>query len=233
MAAGTSQIWRALSEPSLLEMQEGIREAACSVHRYYDPATGQFLSVDPAAALTQAPYSYAGDDPMNQADELGLWPSWGDLNPVSAAQRAWNDTGGKAVSYVHQHQTAFEVGAGVGLGVLAAATGVGAIVEGSVLFAGVSFTAGLGASALDYGPCMHGENTACIGLGLGLTGSVAGGFGFAGAGLVASGVIAEDSTTSAILAGLGAFGWNVGMAGTILDATTGIASASALCGPRR
>ena len=44
-------------------------------NRYYDPTTGQFLSVDPAVSLTQAPYSYAGDDPVNQSDPTGEAPS--------------------------------------------------------------------------------------------------------------------------------------------------------------
>jgi RHS repeat-associated protein len=43
-----------------------------SIHRYYDPTTGQFLSVDPAVSITGQPYSYAGDDPVNQADPTGL-----------------------------------------------------------------------------------------------------------------------------------------------------------------
>ena len=44
------------------------------VARYYDPSTGQFLSVDPAIALTETPYSYVGDDPVNEADPSGLAP---------------------------------------------------------------------------------------------------------------------------------------------------------------
>jgi RHS repeat-associated protein len=40
--------------------------------RYYDPASGQFLTVDPAAAATRAPYQYAADDPVNLEDPTGL-----------------------------------------------------------------------------------------------------------------------------------------------------------------
>ena len=40
--------------------------------RYYDPASGQFLSLDPDVGLTRAPYNYAGDDPVNLTDPLGL-----------------------------------------------------------------------------------------------------------------------------------------------------------------
>ena len=36
--------------------------------RGYDPATAQFLSVDPLEAITQAPYGYAGDNPENYGD---------------------------------------------------------------------------------------------------------------------------------------------------------------------
>ena len=44
--------------------------------------------------MTQAPYSYAGDDPLDFADPTGL--DWG-WNPISDAKQAWNDTGGKVV----------------------------------------------------------------------------------------------------------------------------------------
>jgi RHS repeat-associated protein len=45
------------------------------IHRYYDPGTGQFLSVDPVADLTEEPYIYAGDDPVNSIDPTGLCAS--------------------------------------------------------------------------------------------------------------------------------------------------------------
>ena len=48
------------------------RRAGCSVHRYYDPATDQFLSVDPAIAKTGQPYAFAGNNPLNATDPLGL-----------------------------------------------------------------------------------------------------------------------------------------------------------------
>jgi hypothetical protein len=33
--------------------------------------TGQFLSVDPAVSVTEQPYSYVGDDPLNATDPAG------------------------------------------------------------------------------------------------------------------------------------------------------------------
>lgn len=39
--------------------------------RWYDPTTGQFLSVDSAAKATHEPYSYAEDDPVNLSDPTG------------------------------------------------------------------------------------------------------------------------------------------------------------------
>ena len=43
-----------------------------TVHRYYDPTTGEFLTVDPDVAETGQPYYYAGDDPVNATDPSGL-----------------------------------------------------------------------------------------------------------------------------------------------------------------
>ena len=40
--------------------------------RVYDPATAQFLTVDPMEAITGAPYNYVGDNPLNEIDPTGL-----------------------------------------------------------------------------------------------------------------------------------------------------------------
>ena len=42
--------------------------------RIYDPTTGQFLTRDPAVALTHRPYAYASDNPINGTDPGGLDP---------------------------------------------------------------------------------------------------------------------------------------------------------------
>jgi RHS repeat-associated protein len=40
--------------------------------RYYDPATAQFLTKDPLVAITQEPYAYVGNNPLNATDPSGL-----------------------------------------------------------------------------------------------------------------------------------------------------------------
>ncbi len=61
---GYGRPWREPSGPS-------------SVHRYYDPVTEQFLSVDAAVDTTDQPYSFTGGDPVNGSDPSGLcWPRW-------------------------------------------------------------------------------------------------------------------------------------------------------------
>jgi len=60
-----------------------------SVGRYYDPATGQFLSVDPLVDVTGQPYAYTGDDPVNAIDPDGL-----DCGIFSALCGAYDATAG-------------------------------------------------------------------------------------------------------------------------------------------
>jgi hypothetical protein len=175
--------------------------------------------------------SYTGDDPVNGTDPLGLFCLG--LCTFTNAAKDVGHAAGDVGHFVVTHKKDIEVGAGIALGVAAAATGVGAIIEGATatgfLLGAGSVVLGAGASALDYGPCVNGgDKAACVGLGLGATGAFAGAFGAAGAGLVLAEVIAEDSLTASILGGIGAFGWNVGLAGTIFDATIEAASAASL-----
>jgi RHS repeat-associated protein len=63
--------------------------------REHDPATGQFLTRDPLAAISGAPYSYASDNPLNRSDPTGLLPfgiklpSWEEAGEAVAG---WGDT---------------------------------------------------------------------------------------------------------------------------------------------
>lgn len=44
------------------------------VNRYYDSATGQFISTDPQLVLTSQPYEYANGEPVSTSDPDGLFP---------------------------------------------------------------------------------------------------------------------------------------------------------------
>lgn len=44
--------------------------------RYYDPATAQFMTIDPLVALTGTPYAYVGGNPTNGSDASGLCGFW-------------------------------------------------------------------------------------------------------------------------------------------------------------
>lgn len=50
--------------------------------RWYDPATGQFLTRDPLASSTGQPYGYANDSPLAYADPSGMF-SWPSLSQVA------------------------------------------------------------------------------------------------------------------------------------------------------
>jgi RHS repeat-associated protein len=59
--------------------------------RVYDPASAQFMSVDPLAPLTRAPYGYASQNPVNLADPNGL--GCGFLDPGSCVADAVTTVG--------------------------------------------------------------------------------------------------------------------------------------------
>ncbi len=80
--------------------------------RVYDPATAQFLTVDPMVGVTRAPYNYANDNPLNRGDATGL-SSW---NPFS--ESFWTE--GNVISesplnpipYFQQEISSYENGCG-------------------------------------------------------------------------------------------------------------------------
>ena len=55
--------------------------------RYYDPAVGQFLSVDPLLDLTRRASGYTGGNPLQFADPSGL--DW--YNPTTWAAQTWGN----------------------------------------------------------------------------------------------------------------------------------------------
>jgi RHS repeat-associated protein len=101
--------------------------------RVYDPTTAQFLTVDPIAAITGAPYNYARDNPLNRGDASGL-SSW---NPFS--ESFWTE--GNVISesplnpipYYEKEIASYENGCGY---LASVAHGLEGAVAGAALFAG-------------------------------------------------------------------------------------------------
>ncbi len=62
----------------------------CFRARWYDPGTGQFMSLGPLVAQTLQPYSYVGNDPLNGTDPTGQYMVCGGRSCASiiAQQRA-------------------------------------------------------------------------------------------------------------------------------------------------
>ncbi|MHB8264068.1 MAG: RHS repeat-associated core domain-containing protein, partial [Acidimicrobiales bacterium] len=73
------------------------------INRYYDPSTGQFVSVDPLVSLTNQPYQYVGGDPVNQVDPLGLM-CLDALDPFSSGfGQCWSSGYKRAGHFVATH----------------------------------------------------------------------------------------------------------------------------------
>jgi RHS repeat-associated protein len=95
--------------------------------RTYDPSTGQFLSVDPLVSISGAPYNYAGDNPVNYGDSLGLlWtPVAGGIGGADAACGATIEVPGLDVG------TCGAAGIATGAAAVGAAIGVVTAVAGN------------------------------------------------------------------------------------------------------
>jgi hypothetical protein len=290
--------------------------------RWYDPTTGEFLSVDPDFNQTLDAYGYADENPLDGTDPSGLECKTTSFdvsacmsNAVTAAQTKAAAQMGSELKNLQtasvarqQALTAYEtfskqcpyydysaycstnaardkinnlqvaygvananaaraedqfgdglkgleallapskgelsveddimIGAGVALGIAAAATGVGAVVEGvaaglaeagtaaavtaadsSEILAGVSAVAGAGAAGLDAKGCFEGSGTAstvaCIGAGLGASGALMTAVG--GLGVVAGGALGFESAVSIGLTAGGTVGMMFSITGALFD----------------
>jgi RHS repeat-associated protein len=141
--------------------------------RVYDPATAQFLTVDPAVSLTGAPYNYAEDNPLNQADPSGRCG----LVCVGGIV-----LGGVAVA--------------TGVGEVVA----GGVIVGEGTLGVVSAVSGAAGAVADTTACTKGDAIGCVGAGVGTVASAGAGavaLGFV-TGDVASATTAIGLTTGGI-----------------------------------
>jgi hypothetical protein len=92
------------------------------VHRYYDPATEQFLSVDPLVDQTGMAYAFTEGDPVNESDQLGLFPGQGFLDRVRHDLIAGNDA---ASHWLNNQANRIGCENGLGNGVFASAFNCG------------------------------------------------------------------------------------------------------------
>ena len=115
------------------------------VNRFYDPSTAQFLSVDPAAAITNSAYGYVGDSPVNGVDPMGLCSDWNLFcEAVQPAARAIVHAASDVGHYISRHRKVLNeisvgvAGAGaVAAGVVLVASGVGAAVGVAAIAGGI------------------------------------------------------------------------------------------------
>ena len=105
--------------------------------RWYDPGSGQFLSVDPLVAATETPFGDAGGDPVNFSDPTGLCSLFGNcwsqvVNAVGgfvvadAATLSTVASGLATISYLACAATE-GIGCGLGLALSAASTALSGI----------------------------------------------------------------------------------------------------------
>ncbi|WP_051951351.1 RHS repeat-associated core domain-containing protein [Actinacidiphila yeochonensis] len=119
--------------------------------RYYDPATAQFLTVDPDVEATLSAYAYVYGNPLNGIDPSGLWGI------------------GSIVSSIHKHLGVINAVATAVASVAGTVTGICAE-TGLEMCAAVAGAVWIGATAVvwasqaweDYDTCHNGVGEACV-----------------------------------------------------------------------
>ena len=125
--------------------------------RYYDPTTGQFLSIDPAMSATRQPYGYVSGNPLNDADPTGMvcWAFW-DASKCNNAFSSWTS---QNQAPLQEAGNAFDSVARVS-GTIAAGCALGAAITSATVVGGFGF----GACATAAGTIAVGSQLSAIGL---------------------------------------------------------------------
>jgi hypothetical protein len=150
-----------------------------AVGRCYDPATGQFLSVDPKVEQTLEAFEYAGGDPVSETDPSGMTGySPTPRDACEAAEPYLSCTGGFGLSWdvfaeivhvgsraVHWVKTHPKVDLGVGLTLVSLATGGAGFLfdlgDAAELVSNISTLTGVVGGSLDYEACRAGDRVSC------------------------------------------------------------------------
>ena len=132
--------------------------------RYYDPASGQFLSRDPLVALTRDAYGYAFGDPLSPTDPLGLWSLSKTLGLISVTANAVSTIsgtvalaalfvpGGQGVALALGPVSAAAAGVALGTDVLRKVVGDGSPTPTDFLLDGLGTAGGASAVAVGFFP---------------------------------------------------------------------------------
>ncbi|MBF4563114.1 RHS repeat-associated core domain-containing protein [Microbacterium sp. VKM Ac-2870] len=143
--------------------------------RCYDPATGNFLTVDALVSKTLAAYLYTTNNPLNHLDPLGLADWW---NPGSWDSTTWAVIGGVGLAIGAVALAATGVGLAADAGLLAIAIGVDAAESVGAVAGVVSIVGSTVGVGLDGLSCWGaGDQGACgammlngVGAGMGAAG---------------------------------------------------------------
>jgi len=134
--------------------------------RYYDPATGEFLTVDPDVATTLSPYGYVQGNPLNGTDpsgDCGLWGNdtcWGDAaGAIVSAAKATGSALNTALPAIHEVASVVAMGASI-CAVASSWTGVGGAACGAIALGASAVTAGT--SDILYAEGRESEGTAVL-----------------------------------------------------------------------
>ena len=227
------------------------------VGRYYDPANGQFLSVDPKVEQTLEAYLYVGDDPVNEIDPSGLkgGPAIGMALAEDQAcgwESSHSNTPRCRAFMVHLENYERQLERfdwsdvvtvlGIVAGAAAAATGIGAVIEGvgaaAAIAAGAtvseaagtavglgltSFGTGVVATYLDQRDCSEGSEASCFGGVLGAIGLGTGAIATGGEVALTMGMMASESLADAASQGFAAFSVMFSITASVVDVVLRIA----------